>query len=157
MSAKVLAKDTVAEPAKMGKTGMLASLKCSSSSNSTPHFVMWHQRKHLSSSWHTMCTLNHPIVSNSLRPLTVAHQAPVSMRFPRQEYWSGLPFPPPGDLPNPGRLNPQVLCLLHRRQILYCQAIREASIFLEQVPRQKLTRLSPTICNSSSSSGQSKI
>ena len=35
-------------------------------------------------------------------PQTVAHQAPLSMGFPRQEYWSGLPFPPPGDLPNPG-------------------------------------------------------
>jgi hypothetical protein len=33
---------------------------------------------------------------------TVAHQAPLSMGFSRQEYWSGLPFPPPGDLPNPG-------------------------------------------------------
>ena len=33
---------------------------------------------------------------------TVAHQAPLSMGFPRQEYWSGLSFPPPGDLPNPG-------------------------------------------------------
>ena len=33
---------------------------------------------------------------------TVAHQAPLSMEFPRQEYWSGWPFPPPGDLPNPG-------------------------------------------------------
>ena len=32
----------------------------------------------------------------------VARQAPVSMRFPRQEYWSGLPFPSPGNLPNPG-------------------------------------------------------
>ena len=32
----------------------------------------------------------------------VVHQAPRSMRFSRQEYWSGLPFPPPGDLPNPG-------------------------------------------------------
>ena len=30
---------------------------------------------------------------------TVAHQAPVSVGFPRQEYWTGLPFPPPGDLP----------------------------------------------------------
>ena len=29
-------------------------------------------------------------------------QAPLSMGFPRQEYWSGLPFPPPGDLPDPG-------------------------------------------------------
>ena len=33
---------------------------------------------------------------------TVAHQAPLFMVFPRQEYWSGLPFPTPRDLPNPG-------------------------------------------------------
>ena len=33
---------------------------------------------------------------------TVAHQAPLSMRFSRQEYWSELLFPSPGDLPNPG-------------------------------------------------------
>ena len=32
---------------------------------------------------------------------TVAHQAPLSIGFSRQEYWSGLPCPPPGDLPNP--------------------------------------------------------
>ena len=35
-------------------------------------------------------------------PWTIASQAPLSMRFSRQEYWSGLPFPSPGDLPNPG-------------------------------------------------------
>ena len=35
-------------------------------------------------------------------PWTLAHQVPLSMGFPRQEYWSGLPFPPPGDLPDPG-------------------------------------------------------
>ena len=35
-------------------------------------------------------------------PWTVAHQAPQSMEFSRQEYWSGFPFPSPGDLPNPG-------------------------------------------------------
>ena len=35
-------------------------------------------------------------------PQTAAHQAPQSMGFSRQEYWSGLPFPPPGDLPDPG-------------------------------------------------------
>ena len=35
-------------------------------------------------------------------PWTVAHQTPLSMGFSRQEYWSGLPYPPPGDLPNPG-------------------------------------------------------
>ena len=35
-------------------------------------------------------------------PWTVAHQAPLSMGFSRQEYWSGFSFPPPGDLPDPG-------------------------------------------------------
>ena len=43
------------------------------------------------------------VVSDSLRPQwTVALQAPPSMEFPRQEYWRGLPFPPLGDLPDPG-------------------------------------------------------
>ena len=35
-------------------------------------------------------------------PGTVVHQVPPSMGFPRQEYWSRLPFPPPEDLPSPG-------------------------------------------------------
>ena len=35
-------------------------------------------------------------------PWTVAHQAPLSMGFSRQEYWSGVPCPPPGDLRDPG-------------------------------------------------------
>ena len=35
-------------------------------------------------------------------PRSVAHQVPLSMEFSRQEYWSWLPFPPPGDFPNPG-------------------------------------------------------
>ena len=39
---------------------------------------------------------------DSETPRTVAHQAPLSMEFSRQEYWSGLPFPSPGDLPDPG-------------------------------------------------------
>ena len=34
-------------------------------------------------------------------PWTIAHQVPLSMGFSRQEYWSGLPFPTPGDLPDP--------------------------------------------------------
>ena len=38
-------------------------------------------------------------------PWNIAHQAPLSMRFFRQEYWSGLPFPSSGDLPNP-RIEP---------------------------------------------------
>ena len=43
---------------------------------------------------------------------TVAHQIPVFMGFPRQEYWSWFPGPPPWDLPDP-RLNLHLLCLLH--------------------------------------------
>ena len=35
-------------------------------------------------------------------PWTTAHQAPLSMGFPRQEYWTGLPLPSPGDLPDSG-------------------------------------------------------
>ena len=39
---------------------------------------------------------------SSAFPWAITHQAPLSMGFPRQEYWSGLPFPSPGDLPDPG-------------------------------------------------------
>ena len=35
-------------------------------------------------------------------PMIIAHQVPLSMGFSRQEYWSGSPFPPLGDLPSPG-------------------------------------------------------
>ena len=50
-------------------------------------------------------------------PWTVAYQAPPSMGFSRQEYWSGLPFPSPGDLPDPGT---EPCGLPHGRQMLYC-------------------------------------
>ena len=43
-------------------------------------------------------------------PWAVAHQAPPSMEFSRQEYWSGLPFPSPGGLPDPG-IEPECLAL----------------------------------------------
>ena len=49
---------------------------------------------------------------------TGAHQAPLSMGFSRQEDWSGLPCPPPGDLPDPG-IEPRSPALLHCRWILY--------------------------------------
>ena len=45
-------------------------------------------------------SVSRSVLSDSVTPWTVARQAPLSMGFPRQEYWSGLPFPPPGDLPN---------------------------------------------------------
>ena len=45
------------------------------------------------------------VMSNSATPWTVAHQASLSMEFSRQEYWSGSPFPAPGDVPN-ARIKP---------------------------------------------------
>ena len=48
-----------------------------------------------------MC-VSHSVVSDFAIPWTVAHQAPLSMEFSRQEYWSGLPFPAPEDLPDSG-------------------------------------------------------
>ena len=47
-----------------------------------------------------MCSLSH--VRFFATPWAVAHQTPLSMGFPSQEYWSKLSFPPPGDLPHPG-------------------------------------------------------
>ena len=51
-------------------------------------------------------------------PWTVAHQAPLSMGFSRQEYWSGWPFPPPEDLPDP-EIEPILLHLLHRQAVSF--------------------------------------
>ena len=49
------------------------------------------------------CVLSHSShVPHFATPWTIAHQAPLSIGFSRQEYWSGLPCPPPGDLPDPG-------------------------------------------------------
>ena len=59
-------------------------------------------------------SLSHVWLSATL--WTVAHQAPQSMGFPRQEYWSGLPFPPPGDFSQP-RDRTHGSCI--GRQILY--------------------------------------
>ena len=49
-----------------------------------------------------MCTQSLSHVQPFVTPWTVACQAPLSMGFSRQEFWSGLPFPTPGDLPDPG-------------------------------------------------------
>ena len=47
--------------------------------------------------------VNHSVLSDSFEtPRTVAHQTPLSLESSRQEYWSKLPFPSPGDLPDPG-------------------------------------------------------
>ena len=46
-------------------------------------------------------SVNHSVVPDFATPWTVAFQASLSLGFSRQEYWSGVPFPPPGDLPDP--------------------------------------------------------
>ena len=62
--------------------------------------------------WVCPCVLNRSAMSDSATKWTMAHQAPLSMEFPRQEYCSGLPFPPPGIFPTQGS-NPCSFCLLH--------------------------------------------
>ena len=51
-------------------------------------------KQELDESESVSCSL---MVSDFATPWTVAHQAPLSMGFPRQEYWKGLPFPSPGE------------------------------------------------------------
>ena len=48
-----------------------------------------------------VCMLSRSVTFDSVTPWTEAHQAPLSMKFSRQKYWRGLPFPTPGELPNP--------------------------------------------------------
>ena len=74
-------------------------------------------------------------MSNSATPGTEACQVPLSIGFPRQEYWSRLPFPPPGDTPDP-EIEPG---LPHCRQI-----------FLPSEPPRKKGRLSETIATDDS-------
>ena len=59
------------------------------------YFILW-------TKIHCCCCCRFSRVRLYVTPGTVARQAPLSLRFSRQEYWSGLPGPPPGDLPNPG-------------------------------------------------------
>ena len=77
-----------------------------------------------------------------MTPWTVARQFPLSMGFSRQEYWSGLPFPPSGDLPDPGikRVTPVSLVLAGR---FFTTA---PPILLQWCPRQ--LRFQPHILNS---------
>ena len=62
----------------------------------------WWECKLVQPLWRTVWKWNHSVVSDSVIPWTVAYQAPLSMEFSRQEYWSGLPFPSPGDFPDLG-------------------------------------------------------
>ena len=66
-------------------------------------------------------------------PWTIALQAPLSMEFYRQEYWSGLPCPPPGDLLNPGvepeSLKPSVDIFIYKSVYMLIQAFSFTSLY----------------------------
>ena len=62
----------------------------------------------------------------------IAHQAPLSMEFPRQECWSGQPFPSPGDLPNPW-IDPRSPAL-------------QADSLLSKAPGKPMSSTSPLLC-----------
>ena len=85
---------------KLSKFPILLHCKACSFSRSVHSAHKWH-KTYVCVCVH-MCMLScFSHVQLFATPWTVAHQAPLSMVFPRQEYWSGLPFPSPGDLPNP--------------------------------------------------------
>ena len=88
----------------------------------------WRSRGERDSQSSLLSLLSCSVMSNSFStPRTVAHQAPLSVGFARWEYWSGLPFPSPGDLPGP-RDWTGISCI--GRRILYHWATREAQINL---------------------------
>ena len=63
---------------------------------------------------------------------TAAQEAPLSMGFPRQEYWSGLPFLPPEDLPNPGIEPSSLSSPALARGFFITSAIWEALVYIKQ-------------------------
>ena len=83
-------------------------------------------------------------------PWAAAYQDPLSMGFSRQEYWSGLPFPSPGDLPNPGmepglpHCRQTFYCLSHRRSLkLLACASKSKSSLGKAMEKSQLPQLSP--------------
>ena len=95
-------------------------------------------------------------------PWTVDYQAPQSMEFSRQEYWSGLPFPSPGDLPNPG-IEPRsalqadtlpseppvpLVSLIYLKRSLVLPILLLSSISLHCSLRKTFLSLLAILCNS---------
>ena len=117
-----------------GNPGMLQSLGSQLNNSNNPfggrsgEGVWKHGRilwKYTLPYWHgnlTLVCVSCSVMSDSETPWTVAHPAPLSMGFPRQEYWSGLPFPTPGIFATEG-LN---LGLLHWQADITVWATREA-------------------------------
>ena len=78
---------------------------------------------------HTRVLIHFSCLRLFVNPWIVACQAPLSMGFPRQEYWSGLAFPPPGDLPDSGIETVSLLSPSLARGFSTASATWEATIF----------------------------
>ena len=81
---------------------------------------------------------------------TIAHQTPLSMGFSRQEYWSGLPCPPPGDLPNSGiklvsfaapGLQVDSLPLSHQRSPLHLRLLSKNMFYLHSLWKRNFSAI----------------
>ena len=81
--------------------------------------------------WQIVVVLSLSCVQLTATPWTVARQASLSMGFSRQKYWSGLAFPSPGDLPNPG-IEPASLVSCIGRQILELLSLQVREILRGQ-------------------------
>ena len=103
--------------------------------------VCTHTLTHICMFWQHMSVLS--CVRLFATPWTAAHQAPLSMGFRRQEYWSGLPFPSPGDLPNPG-IKPRPPAL--QADSLPSGKARQGNVYLIKVTKENKkfsTRMGP--------------
>ena len=83
-----------------------------------------------------MYVLSLSIMSDSAAPWTIARHAPLSMGSPGQEHWSGLPFPPPGDLSDPG-IKPLSLDQILHWQLCHVKVKSESEV----------AQLCPTLCD----------
>ena len=78
-------------------------------------------------------------------PWTIAHQSPLSMGFSRQEYWSRLPFPSPGDLPNPGIESESLHWQMSSLPVAPPGKARD--IYIYTVQFSSVAQCCPTLCN----------
>ena len=91
--------------------------------------------------WADVCAKSLSHVQLFVIPQTVACQAPLSMSFSRQEYWSGLPCPPPGDLPHPGMEPVSLTSFALAGGFFTTSATWEASLLVRKVKVKSLSHV----------------
>ena len=104
-----------------------------------------------------VCVSHFSRVQPLATPWTEARQAPLSMGFSRQEYWSGLPCPPPGDLSDPGIKPASVTSTCTSRQALTISATWEAHLLCGRATNWIIIILQRVSCRSESSEPHSRL